>query len=632
MNSEMFIVEENNLRQKINQLISSGEFSTANTMLISLWEKNPGPAVANYVISCFEKLRQALNLIPFRIVILRSFTVEPLVPLLRAEAYINGIDLTVHVGGFNTYPQEILDKKSTIYEFKPDIVILAIQTRDVTPELWSNFLNLSQKEITEEVERVLKSISDWLQVFRSQCQAYFVLYSFELPFMPINGILDLQSEKGQVAVIQKINRELLLLAQSQKGVYLLDYDGLISRHGRENWHDACKWVTMRMPIVSNYLIHMVKEWMRFIHPLTGKGCKVLVIDLDNTLWGGVIGEDGMNGIKIGNDYPGAFYRELQKTILDLSKRGVILAISSKNNMADAMEVLEKHPEMLLRPEHFAIIKINWKDKVQNLLEIAKELNIGLDAIAFLDDNIVECQLIRSQLPEVKVIELPKNPAKYTDTLRNCPYFERLFLSKEDQDRGRHYTEQRLRMELNKNADSLEDFFWSLSMKAEIFLVDKETLPRAAQLTQKTNQFNMTTVRYSEQQIAEIANKPDKRVYLLRLLDRFGDSGIVGESITHYVGETCEIEIFLLSCRILNRSVETTLLATIAEESYKQGIQRLVGLFIPSKRNSPASNFYESHGFKLTQNINGKLLWEFDLTNGKILPPRWIKRQIILDKP
>ncbi len=385
-----------------------------------------------------------------------------------------------------------------------------------------------------------------------------------------------------------------------------------------------------MPISANYLVYLVKEWLRFIHPLTGKICKALVLDLDNTLWGGVIGEDGFNGIKVGPEYPGAAYQALQRAVLDLYHRGILLAICSKNNLSDAMEVLERHPGMLLRPTHFASIRINWNDKVQNLKEIAAELNIGTDALAFIDDNPFERQLVRAQMPEVTVIDLPDDPMGYAQALRDSPVFERLKLSPEDRERGRYYVEQRQRKELQQSVASLEDFYRSLEMEVEISSVTKETLSRIAQLTQRTNQFNLTTKRYTEQQIEDMANLPDWRVYSLRVKDRFGDSGLVGVAITHYQDDVCEIDSFLLSCRVIGRTVETSLLAFIAEQARHKGAKKLIGWFLPTKKNEPAKDFYPSHGFTLLQEKNGASCWEFALAaNKKIIHPPWIKQSILV---
>ena len=286
-------------------------------------------------------------------------------------------------------------------------------------------------------------------------------------------------------------------------MYLLDYDAVMAQHGRVRWHDEGKWLMMRMPFAPDAMLPMVNEWLKFLHPLTGAICKVLVLDLDNTLWGGILGEDGLDGIKLGTEYPGAMYRSFQRAILDLYDRGILLAVCSKNNPQEAMAALEKHPGMLLRPEHFAAFRINWQDKATNLREIAAELSLGVDSMAFFDDNPVERELIRSEVPEVKVIAVPDHVQNYAQALRGCAYFERLTLSAEDQEKTKQYQEQRKRSELQQNTGSLEDFFRSLEQELVIAKVTGESIGRVAQLTQKTNQYNVTTRRYTEQQIADL---------------------------------------------------------------------------------------------------------------------------------
>ena len=369
------------LREEIDQLIDSGEATKASMLLDQLWRQNPSPALAGFVVSCFERLRPKLAPVSCRIAILRSFTVEPIIPLLRAGAIANGFDLIVQVGDLNAYAQEVLDPTGNLYHFSLDIVILAVQTRDVAPELWGSLLIFrpvtSQRSSNgspvifgngcrhfAHTARLTWCCTHW-RVLSYPAMAYWMLNLRTAKSMPF-GVLSRTIRPGARARWHLCSY----------------YEALIARHGRALWHDERKWLTMRMPIKANCLVHLANEWLRFLHPLTGKVRKALVTDLDNTLWGGVIGEDGMNGIRVCEEYPGAAYQALQRAMLDLYQRGIILAVCSKNNLSDAMEVFEHHPGMLLRPQHFAVLRINWNDKAQNLREIAAELNIGIDALAF----------------------------------------------------------------------------------------------------------------------------------------------------------------------------------------------------------------------------------------------------------
>jgi FkbH-like protein len=613
-----------NLRKEIDQHLAGGNWEAAHAGLHQFWNAERSSAAAGYVVSCYEKLRPFVRLIPCRVAILRSFTLEPVVPLLRATALLGGIDLTVHVGGFDTYAQQILDPNSDLYKFNPDTVILAIQTRDIAPELWESFTDHSPEEQAARAEELHRTLAEWTQIFRSRSAASLIIHNFERPARPNAGILDGQGAAGQDALIQEVNRRLRMLTTEIPGVCLLDYDGLVSRHGRNNWHDERKWLTMRMPIGADNLLEMAQEWLRFLHPLTGRTGKVLVTDLDNTLWGGVIGEDGMQGIKLGREYPGAAYYGLQRVLLDLHNRGILLAIASKNNEADAMEVLSTHPEMLLRPNLFASLQINWNSKAESLRRIAEELNVGLDSLVFVDDNPVERQNIRVSLPQVTVIELPEDSMGYAKAVQRCPLFDRVTASAEDGKRAQYYVEQRQRQNLQKNVTSVEDFYYSLNQKVEIARVSKDTLIRTAQLIKKTNQFNLTTRRHSESQVAQLAADSDSDVYLTRVADRFGDNGIVGVTIVRWTSEVCEIDSMLLSCRVIGRTVETAILHFLAEESRARGIGQIVGWFLPTEKNKPAEGFYADHHFTAKEKSDIGTLWSLDLRQTEIACPPWIQ--------
>lgn len=616
------------LRAEADRLISESSAELAAASLFELWRKEAGSAIAPFLVSRFEKLRGKLPMVPLRTMFLRSFTMEPVVPLLRAEAFLCGIDLTVKIGDFNAFAQEILDPSSSLYSFQPQAVILAVRTTDIAPDLWNLYADLAPDAIPGIVQRVCDSFSQWIRTFRDHSSAALIVHSLELPPRPNSGIFDLQQQMSQTAAIQQINREFGKIAGQHRNVYLLDYDGLVARHGRLRWHDERKWLIARMPIVADHLIQMAREWMRFLVPLSGKIAKVLVADLDNTLWGGVIGEDGMTGIKLGPEYPGAAYQQLQRAMLDLSRRGILLAICSKNNPEDAMEALKNHPGMLLRPKDFAAIRINWSDKAQNLREIASELNVGIDSLAFIDDNPFEREQLRKLVPEVKIIELKEDPLEYAAAIRDCPVFERLALSAEDTQRTSMYAEQRERAQAEHSFQNKEDFFRYLQQEAEIAPVSPQTLARVAQLTQKTNQFNLTTRRYSEQQVAEMAVRPDWQVLSITVRDRFGDHGLVGVAITRDESETCEIDTLLLSCRVIGRSVETALLSHVCQAAVARKRKRLVGRFIPTKKNAPASEFYAQHGFEKQQENHDGSVWSLSLTQHTIAVPDWIRLKTV----
>ncbi len=611
------------IRERIESAIRDGDWAGARAHLLRLWASSPAPALAPFVVSRFEKLRGHVALTPCRVAVLRSFTVEPVVPLARALAFAGGIDLDVRVGDFNTFTQEILDPSSWIYNDRRQVVILAAQTRDLSPDLWANFADLSAADVEARVADLSAQIVQLLTTLRSRTDAHIVVHGLQTPPALAQGIFDSRAATSQVEAIARVNANVRRAANELNNVYVLDYDALVARHGAANWEDPRKWLTVRLPIAADRLIHLAREWLRFLHPITGRVCKCLVTDLDNTLWGGVIGEDGLDGIKLGSGTSGYAYESLQRAMLDLHQRGVILAIASKNNPAEARDAIEKHPGMVLTAGHFAAQRVNWNDKATSLRELAAELNIGLDALAFIDDNPVEREWIRGQLPEVAVIDLPTDPMGYAAALREAPVFERLTLTDEDRNRGRMYAEQQARAQLQSSAASLEDFYRSLQIEVDVATVRPDTITRAAQLTQKTNQFNLTTRRYSEQQIADLAANPACRVYAIRVKDRLGDNGVVGVAITRDASGRCEIDTLLLSCRVIGRTVETAFLSHIADEARRRGNSFLTGQFLPTAKNAPAKDFYRSHDFSAKAERPDGSDWELDLSKPGPACPSWI---------
>lgn len=577
---------------------------------------------AQAVLNHFSNVKDLIALPDYRLAILRSFTLEPVVPLLQAGALSRGMDLDVRVGGFNSYGEEILDPGSQLYRYDPQIAILAIQTRDLLPELWEDRAELNG-EGSGLVTKTVRQFETWISAFRSRCSAHLIIHSLEVPAFPAMGALDAQRFDGQSEAIRSINRELKRLAAAEHGVYVLDYDNLVARVGRLNWRDEARWLSIRMPMTAGASVHLAEEYLRYVLALTGRGCKALVVDLDNTLWGGILGEDGPAGIKLGREYPGSAYLALQMAVLTLRERGVILAVCSRNNQDEALDLMRSHEAMLLRPEHFGAMRINWQDKVSNLREIATELNIGIDALAFLDDDPAQRERVRQFLPEVHVIELSNNPATYAASLRAAPVFERLNLSTEDTLRSEHYVAERRRTELRDASGALEEYYRSLEIAVRIAEPDPGSWPRVAELTRKTNQFNLTTRRYSDQQIAEMAADPRQRVYALSAVDRFGDYGLVAVAIVCLGAESWEIDTFLMSCRAMGRGIETALLVHLAHEAAAAGARRLQGWYLPTNKNAPASEFYSRHHFVVKKREGDNVLFEYDLETPMDWP-EWIR--------
>lgn len=611
------------LRQQIEQALREERFAEAKLLGARMWAQAPTPATASFLTRTAEALRGHVAMAPFSLRILRSFTVEPAVPLLRAGALAGGIDLTVSLSEFNAYPQEFLDPSSALYTGGHKAVVLAVATRDAAPELWDDYADLEPGRASEIAAEVVERFRSWVRMLRARSAASLIVHTLEMPPAAAMGAYDAQGTSGQTAAVGAINAGLGRIAAEFTGVYLLDFDGLIARRGRDNWYDATKWFTVRMPMRAEHLSAIASEWLRFVHPLAGRSAKVAVVDLDNTLWGGVIGEDGMDGIRVHRDeHKGAPYWQLQRALADLRRRGIVLAVASKNNPADAMEALEKHPGMLLRPADFGAMRIGWNGKAQSLREIAEELNVGIDSLVFVDDNPVEREQVRMELPEVTVLELGE-PAGYARVVRECPLFERLAISAEDRDRTAMYAAQAERRKLEETAGSVEDFYRSLEQRVTVVPAPGSNLARIAQLTQKTNQFNLTTRRYSEAEIAALAADPASAVLGVSVADRFGDNGLVGVCILRFDGATAAVDTLLMSCRVIGRTVETAILAAAADCAQARGASRLEGWFLPTRKNAPSSGFYRQHGFEIVEETAEGTRWALDLGRSKPECPAWI---------
>jgi FkbH-like protein len=430
----------------------------------------------------------------------------------------------------------------------------------------------------------------------------------------------------QFDLVARINSGLSKSLSAVVDTYLVDYASLVAQFGSRHWYDARMRLYAKAPIAAAMLGSLSREYMKYFRALTGMAKKCLVLDLDNTLWGGVIGEDGIDGIQLGPNYPGNAFVEFQRAVLDLYQRGVILAIASKNNPADTDAVFAQHPFMRLKSVHFAASQVHWGPKSESLKQIASQLGIGLEHVVFADDNPVECEQVRCELPAVTVINLPKRPELYVDALLDEGLFDTLGLSDEDRRRGALYQQRAQAESLRGQSGSIEDYYRSLDMMVSIAPVDQATIARAAHLTQKTNQFNITTFRYSEADLADRMSDPAWVLSVVGVRDRFGDNGIVGMMMARMQEGRLEVDTFLLSCRVIGRTVETAMLAHLCEAALERGVRVLVGQLRPSAKNAPVRDLFERHGFsRRSEDEAGNSIWELDLDRAPVNCPDWLGR-------
>ena len=360
--------------------------------------------------------------------------------------------------------------------------------------------------------------------------------------------------------------------------------------------------------------YLIYEFLGYVKPILGLNKKCIVLDLDNTLWGNIIGEDGFEGIKLGPYPEGRSFVEFQKVIKSLSENGIILAINSKNNQKDAMKAINEHPHMILREKDFSCIKINWNDKISNMREISNELNIGLDSIVFFDDDPVNRELLRMSIPEINTVELPKDPSTYAQILRNLNDFNTLKITKDDTHRKIMYKQEQNRQKLESSTENLNEYLKKLDIKIKIKLNDKFSISRISQLILKTNQFNLTTKRYQEEQIKEFVKDETMIVGCSEIEDKFGENGITNVFIIKTKPNEWIIDTFLLSCRIMGRGIEEGIIGKILEIAKNKGIEKITATFIPTEKNKPAENFLKNYGFE-----KEKENWIFLLKNEIKIP-------------
>jgi FkbH-like protein len=600
-------------------LRETGRTAEAHDLLNRMVELDPSGATATFAYRERSKLGEGPGR-PVRITLLSSYVLDPLIPFLDVECRRAGLAPAFYVTPFNQYTQDVLDPSSGLYSFGPEIVFVALDLEDLFPAVRRA---PSGDELAKSRDEIRGTIATLVCQLRSRCNALIVVHELAFTGWSPHGILDNRRGDGLARWTEDLNRDLAEELGSQVHTFLLPLRQVLGRAGTERGQTRKLYYMARMRHGDAALRELARYSMRYVKPLKGLTRKCIVVDLDGTLWGGVVGEVGAEGIQLGPTAPGVEFVDFQEALLNLMKRGVLLAICSKNNMDDVMPVLREHEHMVLREEHFSAVRINWRNKAENLAEIAEELNIGLDALVFLDDNPAERALVRQLLPEVLTVELPRDASQLRSTLEGLTDFEVLALTREDELRVSQYQANRRRQALERSSGSLHEYLHSLEIRADIARAGAHHVPRLVQMLNKTNQFNTTTRRYQAQEMTRFVASPDHRVYVLEMADRFGEHGIVGAAIVGEEGEAWCIDSFLLSCRVMGLSVETVLLKRIYDAARVREVPRLVGEFIRTARNGPTADFYRRHGFRLEGDANGAQAWILDPRVDRIEDPTWI---------
>ena len=556
-----------------------------------------------------------------KVAILSSFTLNGLSEILHVKSSELGIRYQSYLGGYNQYNQELLDSQSEYYKFSPDVTFLILDIRNFLGENFHFPYNMSDNERKSLVNEKINHLQNLIETFEKNLNSKLIITNFNIPSYSPNGIAETKSDFGFHEMIEELNRSLRNISKTHSSVYIYDFNHFVSKYGEKNIFDYRQFHVGDIQIALNFIPSFGYDLMSYIKPITGTNKKCIVLDLDNTLWGGIVGEDGFDGIELGHSSNGKAFVDFQKELLSLWNHGIILAINSKNNFDDAMKVINEHPNMILRKKNFASIQINWDDKAQNLKQIAEEINIGLNSIAFFDDDKINRERIKQEFPEVLTIEVPDDPSQFSLILKNLNDFNVLQRTDEDIKRGQMYAQQRERRELKKSISNLDDFLEQLDIKVKMKNSNEFLIPRISQLTLKTNQFNLTTRRYQEEEIRNFTNDHKFIVGCAQVLDKFGDNGITGVYIINKQDKIWSIDTFLLSCRIMGRGVENGILSQILIDAKYNGVEEIRANFIPTQKNKPAENFLPDFGFQ-KEGDN----WIYKLNN-EIKLPKHLKVEI-----
>ncbi len=612
-------------RRLFEDMLEHGETVRAIQAARRLVTEAPGLRQWTFIRRAVERVSaERLGLRKIRVALLSSFSIEFIHDALIAQGFLNELEVEIYQAGFGQFRQEILDPASGLYASKPQVVVLALDGPRLFPFAYAGYLQHLSGGFDQLLEGAEREIEAWLGGFRTQSDATVLIHNFApSPWRPW-GVLDDRVGLGQGHLVASLNERLDRLSRAQRGVYVVDYAGLVSRVGSERWHDDRMDHYAQAPIAQSALPILACEYMKYLRALTGKTRKCVVLDLDNTLWGGVVGEVGAMGIELGPQYPGSAFMAFQRAVLDLSRRGILLALASKNNEGDVREAFARNPHMLLKPEHFAHMEIHWGPKSKSLEAIARKLNIGLEHMVFADDSPIECEQVRSACPVVTVIQLPKQPEQYVRALLEEGLFDGLEHSEEDGKRAELYQQRAQAEAMMAESGSLDEFLRNLETEVALVPVDGTSLARVAQLTQKTNQFTTTTRRYTEADVSRYASDPVWSTTAIRVLDRFGDNGIVGVMLARQDGAVLDVDSFLLSCRVIGRKVETVMLAHLCDQAKARAARRLRGRIIPTKKNEPVRDLYARHGFqRVTVDETSGEVWELDLEQQRVEYPQWL---------
>jgi FkbH-like protein len=552
-----------------------------------------------------------------RLAILASSTVDHIIPAIRVAGLRRGLLIDVYVGAYGQYRQEVLGASSGLHQFAPQIVLFSLTAREFIAKIP---ITASASEAEDTIAQSVDELRQLWRTAQEKFKATIVQQTFLDVTQPLFGSYDRLVPGSPSRAIGRLNNQIAETATGDD-VMLLDVARASERDGIHAWFDVTRWLQGKLEISPQAAPLYGEHVARVVAAQRGLSKKCLVLDLDNTLWSGVVGDDGIDGIVLGEgSAEGEAHLSLQRYAKQLKERGVILAVCSKNDLATAEAVFHEHPDMLLRRSDIAAFIANWHDKAENLRTIAQRLNIGLDSLVFVDDNPVERARIRESLPMVAVPELPPDPAHYANCLAEAGYFEAVAFTSVDQQRAEQYAANTQREALRESSKSADDFLRDLKMSVHFGPFTGIDLARVTQLINKTNQFNPTTRRYSKEEVASFSAMADTITLQFRLVDKLGDNGIVSVMILRPDVEqphVLDVDCWVMSCRVFGRDLEFEAMTIAVEEARRRSAQELRAEYIPSAKNAVISELYPSLGFVPASQApqpHGATWWSLELAN------------------
>lgn len=519
-----------------------------------------------------------------------------------------GLNLKVFDADYNQILEQTIDPESELYKSDPQFILIQM----CSEKLYENFCKTPLGARASFADNVIAEIVQYWESITKYCKARIMQFDFVEINDAVFGNYALKVSSSFVAQIRKLNVMLMDEASKRKNVFLINLSAIRARMGTKEFFDEKYYYSAKTPLSLHALPEVAKSVLDTIQALRGKIKKCVVLDLDNTLWGGVIGDDGMSGIQIGELGAGHAFTDFQLWLRELKNRGIVLAVCSKNNEDTAKEPFEKHPEMVLRLSDIAMFVANWEDKAGNIKMIQQALNLGMDSFVFLDDNPFERNMVKSIVPDITVPDLPEDPAGYLGYVQSLNLFETASYSEEDNTRTEQYQAEVGRMALQRQFENIDDYLKSLEMVAEAKPFDEFHYPRIAQLTQRSNQFNLRTMRYTEDDVARFASD-DKYVTLyFTLKDKFGDHGLISVVILEKRDKYLFVDTWLMSCRVLKRGMEEFIINKMIETAKSYGYDKVVGEYLRTPKNSMVEHIYEKLGFADTDGVK----FEADVNNFK----------------